>query len=297
MHKLPLTVIGGYLGAGKTTLINRLLSEPHGQRVMVMVNDFGSVNIDAGLLKSASGDTLELTNGCVCCTMGNDLFLALGDALDRRPRPDHLVIEASGIADPKKIANAARAEPEMDYGGIALVVDAMNFAALAADAQIGAQIRGQVEVADLLLVAKCGGEVPAGLAMQLAALSRAPVVALDAVADVAPLILGGSCPIPAGGRGRGHGDYVTWSYEGEAEMDRGAGGKAGAGARAALSGQGGDPRPRRRGVRGSQGRAVDRDRPDRAARKNPPHRHRAERRAERGGDPRLVGRLRISCPW
>lgn len=225
MHKLPLTVIGGYLGAGKTTLINRLLSESHGRRVVVMVNDFGSVNIDAALLKSARGDTLELTNGCVCCTMGNDLFLALGDALDRRRRsedggPDHLVIEASGIADPKKIADAARAEPEMDYGGIALVVDALNFASLAADAQIGNQIRGQVEVADLLLVAKCGGEVPSALAMQLATLGRAPVVALDGLADVAPLVLGGMVPDTGRGQGRGHGDYVTWSHEGEAELDR-----------------------------------------------------------------------------
>ncbi len=220
MQKLPLTVIGGYLGAGKTTLVNRLLSEDHGQRVMVMVNDFGSVNIDAALLKSAEGDTLELTNGCVCCTMGADLYMALGDALDRRPRPDHLVIEASGVADPKKIADAARAEPEMAYGGIALVVDAGNYAGLAADPQIGAQIKGQVAVADLLIVSKCGAEVPPALAMQLAALTRAPIVAMDAVEAVAPLLLGGIVPGTGRGEGTGHGNYVTWSDEGDAEFTR-----------------------------------------------------------------------------
>ncbi|MDQ2091643.1 CobW family GTP-binding protein [Marimonas arenosa] len=220
MHKLPLTVIGGYLGAGKTTLINRLLSEDHGVRVMVMVNDFGAVNIDAALLKSASGDTIELTNGCVCCTMGADLFLALGDALDRRPRPDHLVIEASGIADPKKIANAARAEPEMTYGGIAVVVDGENFPALSADPQIGEQIRGQVGVADLLIVSKCGAEVPTTLALQLAALSAAPVVAMDALDTVAPLLLSGIEPGRGRGQGAPHGDYVTWSHEGDESYDR-----------------------------------------------------------------------------
>jgi G3E family GTPase len=213
MNKLPLTVIGGYLGAGKTTLINRLLSEDHGRRVMVMVNDFGSVNIDAALLKSADCDTIELTNGCVCCTMGADLFMAMGDALDRRPRPDHLVIEASGIADPAKIANAARAEPEMDYAGVVVVVDGENFMATASDAQIGPQICGQVEVADLLLVSKCGA-VPAPLAMRLATLSRAPVVGLGGLDAVAPLVLGGVTPGAGQGAGRGHGAYVTWSHEG-----------------------------------------------------------------------------------
>jgi len=220
MKKLPLTVIGGYLGAGKTTLINRLLSEDHGRRVMVMVNDFGAVNIDANLLKSASGDTIELTNGCVCCTMGADLFLAMGDALDRRPRPDALVIEASGIADPGKIANAARAEPEMEYGGIAVVVDAQNFPGLVADPQIGPQIRGQVAVADLLIVSKCGAGVPPALAMHLAAQSRAPVVAMDTLERVAPLLIGGIEPGRGQAEGAGHGDYLGWSHEGDDVHER-----------------------------------------------------------------------------
>ncbi|MFT7136469.1 MAG: G3E family GTPase, partial [Akkermansiaceae bacterium] len=73
--RLPLTVISGYLGAGKTTLINRLLAEDHGLKLMVMVNDFGAINIDAELIAEAGEDTMTLTNGCVCCTMGNDLFM------------------------------------------------------------------------------------------------------------------------------------------------------------------------------------------------------------------------------
>ena len=112
MAPLPMIVISGYLGAGKTTLINRLLRAARGQRIMVLVNDFGAINIDADLLQRAAEDTLTLTNGCICCTMGADLFLALGDALDRRPRPDLLVIEASGVAHPRNIAEAAKAEPD-----------------------------------------------------------------------------------------------------------------------------------------------------------------------------------------
>ena len=222
LPRLPLTVIGGYLGAGKTTLLNRLLAEDHGQRIMVMVNDFGSINIDASLIEKAEGDTLTLTNGCVCCTMGADLFLALGDALDRRPRPDHLVIEASGIADPAKIAMAARAEPEMAYGGIAVVVDALNWPALADDPQIGAQIEGQVRVADLLLVSKAAGGIPDALALRLGALSRAGQVDLAAVGAVAPLLLGGMMPGAPGAASAPHPAYVGWSHDGAEVLDRDA---------------------------------------------------------------------------
>lgn len=224
LPRLPLTVIGGYLGAGKTTLLNRLLSEPHGQKIMVMVNDFGAINIDAALIERADGDTLSLTNGCVCCTMGNDLFMALGDALDRRPRPDHLVIEASGIADPAKIAMAARAEPDMAYGGIAVVVDGENWPKLADDPLIGAQMRGQVQVADVLLVSKTGGALAPNLAMRLAALSRVPLLDLADLPQVAPVLLGGMAPDGVQGRAQGvaadHPAYVGWAHEGAERLER-----------------------------------------------------------------------------
>jgi G3E family GTPase len=215
--RLPLTVLGGYLGAGKTTLINRLLAEPHGQRLLVMVNDFGAINIDAALLTSSSDDTLELSNGCVCCTMGADLFMAVGDVLDRNPRPDHMVIEASGIADPARIAQVALAEPDLSYGGVVSVVDALNYDALARDVQIGAQVHGQVDVADLILVSKAmDGALPTSLG-----LPKAPVLDLAQVDDIAPLILGAPLGSEPKILAETHPAYIAWSGTAE-PMERAA---------------------------------------------------------------------------
>lgn len=217
--RLPLTVIGGYLGAGKTTLINKLLADPKGQRLMVLVNDFGAINIDAALLESADEDTLTLTNGCVCCTMGADLFMAIADVLARNPRPDHLIIEASGVGDPAKIAAAAKAEKDMRYGGIVTVVDAGNFAKLAEDPMIGDQIKAQVSCADLLLISKAD-DIPPALQAQLSTLTGADQLLAGEVQTVADLLITPwgwpSAPLFS----RPHPDYVNWSGEGGGDFSR-----------------------------------------------------------------------------
>lgn len=219
MNPVPLSVIAGYLGAGKTTLINRLLSEDHGLKLLVMVNDFGAINIDALLLDSANTDTLSLTNGCVCCTIGADLFLALGDALDRTPQPDHIVIEASGIAEPRKIANVALAEPDLLYGGIFTVVDGLNFLSLSADDLIGAQIDTQVAQGDILLISKVS-DPSLDLIIRLKTVSDAPVLTLSHTPDVAATLLGRvarqTAPVPK----TEHPAYVSWSVACETRIER-----------------------------------------------------------------------------
>ncbi|WP_265499664.1 CobW family GTP-binding protein [Paracoccus beibuensis] len=154
MKKLPLLVIGGYLGAGKTTLIRHLLQNSDGLRLLVLVNDFGSINIDADLIAAVDGETIALSNGCVCCAMTGDLYYAIGDALDRVPRPDLLVVEASGVGDPARIAAVARAEPELRYSGTVTVADAQSIGSLLNDPQIGAQVAGQLSVADLIVLSR-----------------------------------------------------------------------------------------------------------------------------------------------
>lgn len=218
MTRLPLTVIGGYLGAGKTTLINRLLAEDHGLRLLVLVNDFGAINIDAALIASSGDDTIALTNGCVCCTMGADLFMALGDALDRRPRPDHLLVEASGIADPAAIANAAIAEPELSYAGIVTLVDALNGPELLDDSQIAPQLEQQIRVADLVLLTKAADPDPS-LRARLDRIGARSPIALPGDGPLAPLLFD-VVPQPQGRSAAPHPAYVRWQHESDTAVPR-----------------------------------------------------------------------------
>jgi G3E family GTPase len=100
---IPLTILTGFLGAGKTTLLNRILSGDHGLRTAVLVNDFGSVNIDAELVVGIEDNMMSLTNGCVCCEIRDDLLAAVDRLLLAPEPPDYIVLEASGVAEPMGI--------------------------------------------------------------------------------------------------------------------------------------------------------------------------------------------------
>lgn len=99
---VPIVTIGGFLGAGKTTLVNRLLRQADGERIVVFVNDFGAINIDYDLIEAADTDRISLKNGCVCCTLNDDLIQSIV-GFCRNDRPDAFVVEASGVSDPRSL--------------------------------------------------------------------------------------------------------------------------------------------------------------------------------------------------
>ncbi|CAM2066668.1 GTP-binding protein [Sulfidibacter corallicola] len=101
---IPVTILSGFLGSGKTTLLNHLLKQPHEERIGVLVNDFGSIDIDGDLVVGVTGETLKLSGGCICCTIRDDLEQVVFDLLSSEDPPQRLVIEASGVSDPTSVA-------------------------------------------------------------------------------------------------------------------------------------------------------------------------------------------------
>jgi G3E family GTPase len=152
VDRIEATVIGGYLGAGKTTLLNHLLRSAT-ERVAVIVNDFGSINIDADLIASSNGDTITLENGCICCTLADGLAVALQRVAESGPRPARLLIESSGVSMPAAIGAHAGAAG-FDLGPTITVVDALNVDQALRDRFVGDVVREQIHEADLIVCNK-----------------------------------------------------------------------------------------------------------------------------------------------
>jgi cobalamin biosynthesis protein CobW len=133
LGKIPVTIVTGFLGSGKTTLIRHALIHAHGRRLALIINEFGDVGVDGDILKScgatscAEENIVELTNGCICCTVADDFAPAIAALLSREPKPEHIVIETSGLALPKPLVKAfewPELRARLTVDGVIAVVDA-----------------------------------------------------------------------------------------------------------------------------------------------------------------------------
>lgn len=180
---VPFTVLTGFLGAGKTTTLNRMLAAPHGRRVAVLVNELGRVAIDSKLIVHRGGDVLELAGGCVCCKLDvkNDLWDGIAEVV-ARTRPEQVVLETTGIAEPDAILDGLDRVPEAVRArilpaGVICVVDAE---AGAAQLDRRDEARAQLTAADRALLRKLDRAGAAAVAA-----TRARIAALAPTAELA----------------------------------------------------------------------------------------------------------------
>lgn len=152
---LPVTIIGGYLGAGKTTLVNQLLRNANGQKLAVLVNEFGALPIDEDLIEAQDDSLISIAGGCVCCSYGNDLIQAMLDLSKLEHVPDHILIESSGVAMPGAIASSVSIIDNFEVEGIVILVDAETIRDLAANDYMGDTIERQLADANIVLLNKC----------------------------------------------------------------------------------------------------------------------------------------------
>ncbi|RBP16159.1 G3E family GTPase [Roseiarcus fermentans] len=233
---LPFHIVTGFLGAGKTTLINRLLRAPDLADALVMVNEWGEIGLDHLLYERLSGDAILVSGGCVCCALRGDLVDALRDALARRddgrlPPFRRIVLETTGLAEPAPIVHALFADPDLaarlSLAGVTTVVDAVNGAATAARAESARQIA----FADRLVLAKTD-LVPAALRAARVAEASATLRRLNPIAPIldgaagelapadflAPISAPPSAAPPSASAGPGH-RVQTFVFRSEAAID------------------------------------------------------------------------------
>lgn len=187
---VPILLVTGFLGAGKTTVVNHLLAHADGRRIAAIVNDFGAINIDAELIAGASDGVVSLANGCICCSLEGDLLRTLSTLLRRDPKPDTIVIETSGVADPADIVRNLM-DPvilrEAPLETVLCVIDAGTPPSALDDALQ----RSQLRVADIIALSKLDlADTGAGVRMREALRAqRLPAVVVDAPHGAIPTAL------------------------------------------------------------------------------------------------------------
>jgi len=155
---IPMTVIGGFLGSGKTSLLNHILNNSQDKRIAVLVNDFGEINIDAKLVVSVEGETISLANGSICCVIREDLLTEVLTLVQKSPPPEHIIIETSGVAMPSPVAETfltPAAQGFVDVQNMIAVLDADLFMGNEDDQeQYRFLAMEQIRVADLVVINK-----------------------------------------------------------------------------------------------------------------------------------------------
>ncbi len=192
--RLPVTIVTGFLGSGKTTLVNHILAERGGTRTAVMVNEIGDIAIDNDLIVGAGDGMVELANGCICCSINSDLVDAIFRVLQRRPRVDHLIVETTGLADPLPVVlTFLRSEfrDAVRVDAIVALTDAESFSLDRFDSKAA---QNQLRYADFVLLNKCdlvGGERTAAVEAKIRTLAEgARILRTTRAAVPLPLILG-----------------------------------------------------------------------------------------------------------
>src|SRR5262245_49249437 len=161
----PVTNFTGFLCARKTTLLNNLLHADHGLRIAVLVNDFGAINIDTELIVGVEGETVSLSNGCICCTIRDDLLMETLKLLKRPEPPEYVVVETSGVSDPMAVAMTflmPELQPYVTVDSILTIVDSEQLFTLD-DANMQVAM-GQIDVADIVVLNKVDRVQPKQLA-------------------------------------------------------------------------------------------------------------------------------------
>ena len=151
---LPVTIITGFLGSGKTTLLNYILTNQQGVKTAVLVNEFGEIGIDNELIVSTGEDMVELSNGCICCTINSDLLDAVYRVLERDQKIDYLVVETTGLADPLPVALTFLGTELRDMtrlDSIVTLVDAENYSVDLFNSQTA---YNQILYGDIILIVK-----------------------------------------------------------------------------------------------------------------------------------------------
>lgn len=175
---VPLTLLGGYLGVGKTTIINELLARTD-RPIAVLVNDVGAVNVDAALIRRRDRETIEFTDGCVCCSLSGGLGPAFDQLRDRPDPPDQVIVELSGVADPDRVRPWGKSAG-FRLDGVVVLVDCDQYYDMSHHRVIGPTLMRQIEAADILVLTKTdlvGSTVRASVEAELRIVAPAtPVV-------------------------------------------------------------------------------------------------------------------------